>query len=175
MKKNKFIITITVVVLVNAAALGAWFYLFSALGQEDSNIFEIQGKALVNDENSKRYKELDIFMDKTADERKILDSVFLDKESIIKIIEELEANAEKTGVAIKLGNINIGENKTQKPSLNFSLNGDFNQIFHYLLLLENMPYSVEVKKTQLQKEGKVGAQSKWNAEFEILLNNFITI
>lgn len=173
MKKNKFIITIAVVVLANAAAIGVWSYLFSALGQEDNNIYEIQKKSLINEKKAQKYKEISVFMDETFSKRETLDSVFLDKESIIKIIEELEANAEKAGVAIKLGNINIGENKTQKPLLSFSLNGDFNQIFHYLLLLENMPYSVEVKKTQLQKEGKIGTQSKWNAEFEILLNNFI--
>jgi hypothetical protein len=170
MKNKKFIATIVLVVFMNMLAISVWFYFFLALKKHNEAILEIRRNTLINDKKSDNNKILKNLISGIANERQKIDSVFLSQENIIKLVRELEANADRAGAEIDLGNINISEDGKKNPRIHFSLKGKFNQIFHYVVLLENMPYIVSVDKAHFEKDLSSGG---WRGSFEISLNNFI--
>lgn len=167
MKNKKFITTIVLVVLLNGAVLAGWLYLFSNLKKQNNFIKEERQKILVSDKKLENSNSLKTLMNEIIEEKQKIDSVFLDKESIINFIENLESIAGKTGASIKIGNINDNQEK-KGLSLQFNLTGNFNQLFHYLILLEKLPYLINIERMDFKKL----APNEWGANFEILVNSF---
>jgi hypothetical protein len=160
MSNKKFIITIIFIILLNGAALACWFYALSVVKDNFNAINEIRSKIAIDDKKTEESRSLKKIMTEAAEEKQKIDSIFLDKQSIIKLIEELEAIADKTGTSIDIGGIKM-----------FSLKGKFSQLFHYLVLLENIPYAISIDKIDFQKQEK----DMWQANFEISLNSFLNI
>lgn len=160
MKNKKIITTFILVIVLNGVALAGWFYLLSVVDGKFNAINEIRSKIIINDAKIQEGSLLKKSIAEVAGEKQKIDSIFLDKQSVIKLIEELESIANKTGASIDIGSINM-----------FSLKGKFSQIFHYLVLLENIPYAISIDKMNFQKQEK----NMWQANFEISLNSFINI
>jgi Tfp pilus assembly protein PilO len=169
MNNKKFIITIILIFLLNGAALAGWLYLFSNLKKQNNFIKEEQQKILVSDKKLENSNSLKTLMNEIIDEKQKIDSVFLDKDSVVNFIENLESIAGKTGASIKIGNINIDSQKKKGLSLQFNLTGNFNQLFHYLILVEKLPYLINIETMDFKKS----ASNEWEADFEILVNSFI--
>lgn len=170
MKNKKIIITVVLIALLNGIALTGWIYFLSVIKNQADMIRDIQSKTAVNEKKAESGRSLKNLMAEIAVEKQKINSVFLEKQDIIKFIEELESIADKTGTSIELGNINTSY-ETQNPHLQFFLRGNFSQLFHYLVLLENIPYTISIDKMYLQKQQK----DVWQANFEISLNSFINI
>ena len=168
MKNKKFITTIVLVVLLNGAVLAGWLYLFSNLKKQNNFIKEERQKILVSDKKLENSNSLKALMNEIIEEKQKIDSAFLDKESIVNFIEDLESIAGKTGASIKIGNINDNQEK-KGLSFQFNLTGNFNQLFHYLILLEKLPYLINIERMDFKKL----APNEWGADFEILVNSFI--
>jgi len=169
MKNKKFIITIVLIVLLNGAVLAGWLYLFSNLKKENNFIKEEQQKILVNDKKLENSGSLKVLMNEIINEKQKIDSAFLNEGSIVNFVEKLESIAGKTGAAIKIGNINIDNQDKKGLSLQFNITGNFNQLFQYLILLENLPYLINIEKMELRKL----APNDWEADFEIIVSSFI--
>ncbi|MCX6731873.1 MAG: hypothetical protein NTX55_02715 [Candidatus Parcubacteria bacterium] len=169
MKNKKFITTIVLIVLLNGAVLAGWLYFFSNLKQQNNFIKEERQKILVSDKKLENSGSLKILMNEITGEKQKIDSAFLDKETIVNFIEKLESIAGKTGAAIKIGNINMDNQNEKGLSLQFNITGNFNQLFHYLILLENLPYSINIEKMDFKKL----APNNWEADFEIIVNSFM--
>jgi tetrahydromethanopterin S-methyltransferase subunit B len=160
MKNKKIITTFILVILLNGAVLAGWFYLLSVIDGKFNEINEIRSKIIINDAKIQEGSSLKKSIAEVAEEKQKVDSIFLDKQSVIKLIKELESIANKTGASIDIGSINM-----------FSLKGRFSQLFHCLVLLENIPYAISIDKMDFQKQEK----DMWQANFEISLNSFINI
>jgi len=164
MSNKKFITTFVLIALLNGIALAGWFYVLSVVKDNFDTINEIRSKIAVDDKKIEESSSLKKIMTEATGEKQKIDSIFLDKQSIIKLIEELESIANKTGISIDIGSINM-----------FSLKGKFSQLFHYLVLLENISYAISIDKIDFQKQEKSSPASEWQANFEISLNSFINI
>jgi sRNA-binding regulator protein Hfq len=160
MKNKKIIITVVLIALLNGIVLTGWIYFLSVIKNQADMITEIRSQIAVNEKKAESDRSLKNLMTEIAVEKQKIDSVFLDKQSIIKLIEELESIANKTGTSIDIGSVN-----------SFSLKGNFSQLFHYLVLLENIPYTININKMSLQQQGK----DIWRANFEISLISFSNI
>lgn len=169
MRNKKFITTIILIILLNGVALAGWLYLFSNLRKENNFIREEREKIMISDKKLENSSSLKILMNEVIDEKQKIDSAFLNKDNIVDFIENLESIAGKTGASIKIGKINITSQERKGLSVQFNLTGDFNQLFHYLIFLENLPYLINIEKIDFQKL----APNEWRADFEILVSSFI--
>lgn len=169
MKSKKFIITIILIILLNGVALAGWLYLFSILKGQNDLAKEEQQKIAVSEKKFQNSNSLKGLMNEIVGEKQKIDSVFLDKENIINFIENLESIADKTGASIKISSININNQDKKGLSLQFKLAGNFNQLFQYLVLLENLPYLIDIERVDFRNL----APNEWEANFEILVNSFM--
>lgn len=168
--KRKYIITIISIVLIDGFILFSWLHLFSYLKKQTNFVKEQRKKIAINDKKLENSNTLKNLMDEIVDRKKRIDSSFFTKENIIVFIENLESIAGKSMVEPKISNIKI-DSKNKKLSIQVNLTGKFNQLFQYLVFLENLPYLIDIERMNFQKTEK----NKWQASFEILADSFMGI
>lgn len=169
MNKKKIIITVITIILLNAIALGAWFYLFYTIEKQNNFVKEGQKKLLISEKNFENNKSLNNLINEISNEREKINSAFVDKDSIINFVERLEALGSETGASVKIESINTDIKDKKGLYIRFSLKGDFNQLFKYLNLTEDLPYLINVEKINLRNS----TSDEWTATFEILVKSFI--
>ena len=174
MKRNqKFIAFIIALIILNLLGIGGWIYAFSYLNHSKSEAMEIYKQLAVTEKRIKDIKLFEDLLTSLSDEKKKIDSVFLDQQDFIRIIEDLEKLASTTDTIVELEGINFSTPSDQDNQLQLQLKvtGSFKDVFHYLVLLEHLPYQASFEKAQIQKQT---GKSKWDAHFNIKILHYVT-
>lgn len=167
MKNKKLIASIILVVLLNSLVLWGWFYAHSLLKGQDEIIKQQRQKLALNEKSFQNSSSLKVLLEEIKGEKQVIDDIFINRENVINFIESLESLAKQTDVLIKIGSVNIENAKNGSLNLQINLRGDFRQTFHYLVLLENLPYLIDVERVNFRK-----VEEGWQADFEISLKGF---
>ncbi len=126
-----------------------------------------QNLALV-DKKMESKRSLKDMINGLSEERKKIDSVFFNNDTMVNFIESLEGMAKKTGVSLEFSSIIVNKKTKTGPVFRFQLSGDFGKIFRYFSLLENMPFPVIIKKAHITNKDK-----GWIADFDVVLTTFV--
>ncbi len=166
MKNGRFILTIAAVVIINILAFWAWFYFVSAIWSQTTTIKAEKQKMAATEEELKNAALLKNLVNEVQNDKEAIDSFFINKDTAINFIENLESIADKANVSSSVGSSNIDE-AADNLNLQINLKGEFSQIFQYLTLLENTHYIIDVTRLNLLKSNKI-----WEASLEISLRGF---
>ncbi len=171
MKNKKTTILLAAVLVMNAAAMAGWFYLYSLVAERRDGVNEARREMALVEKRADESRSLKKLMDGIKQEREKINAVFLDEDSVINFIELLEKTSGKAGVSLSLNSISVGG---KGPSFRFGLSGTFGEVYRYLGLVENMPQQIIFQKVDLRaKKNASGAPSgKWSAEVDIILTGF---
>lgn len=101
-------------------------------------------------------------------ERKKINSVFFNSDTMVNFIEFLEGMARETGVSLEFTSITVNEKTKTGPLFRFQLSGGFSKVSRYFSLLENMPFPVIIKKAHIKSKDK-----GWVADFDVMLTTFV--
>lgn len=169
--KNKKLSIIVFIGLLILASVFLCVFSFSSINKKTGQILNLQKEIAAAEKEFFKNKSLGNFIGNLKEKKEKIDTVFFVSENgTVKIIEDLEFIAAKTGSGIKFNNININDGVVQKPLIQFFITGRFDQVFRYLALLENLPYLINFEKIQCKKD-----QSAWGCDFEITLSSFIKL
>lgn len=186
--KSNFFATIFVLFVLIFMAFAGWFYVFSKISSERKTIIELRKNILRGEKKNTDEKSLARLLGGIKKEKGAVDSVFLKKDDLIRLVRGLESIEENSGVSLEINAISTEKNKTSKPAISlpiisFSAKGTFEQLFKYLYFLENLPYLITINKVSFQSEegggGSVQADNKkinstpsWQALFSIQLESY---
>lgn len=102
-------------------------------------------------------------LDASATERARIAALFINRDSLINFIEELEAVARESGVDYKLGEPTI---EATVLKLTLQMSGSFPNVYRFLTRLENLPYRLRLEQVDLAGE------AEWNGQVAIRLLSF---
>jgi len=102
-------------------------------------------------------------LDASAGDRARIAALFINRDSLINFIEELETAASESGVNYKLGEPTI---EATVLKLTLQISGSFPNIYRLLTRLENLPY-----RLRLEQIGLAG-DVEWNGQVAIRLLSF---
>ena len=181
--KNKLFATIFVLFALIFLASAGWFYVFSKISSEIKAILELRKNILRNEKKNTDEKSLARFLSGIKEEKKLVESVFLKEDDLIRLIKGLESIGESSGASLKISAISAEKKTSSKPVISFSAKGTFEQLFRYLYFLENLPYLITINKVSFQNEedGNESAQGNnkksatvpsWQASFSIQLESY---
>ncbi len=173
MINKRSIIFSALVFLVNISAVLICFYLYIEIKKEKISLYEIVKESMVLEKEAQANKLLASQIPEIKESEQKIDLIFLKKEEIISFIETLENLGKKTSVSVKLSSVRVGEGKEEKPSLSLELEGEFKQIFNYLLLMENLPYQIIIDDLDLRAGGISEEKKFWSARVGIKVASFI--
>ncbi|MDD5032920.1 MAG: hypothetical protein PHC85_02280 [Candidatus Pacebacteria bacterium] len=168
--RKKFIISLALIALLNMALVSAIYFLLSAEYKKKAKVDELKTSILINEKRIENTKRLEDQLAEAKEEKEKIESVFLDKDNLIKFIQELESLAKIANVDMEMKSVEMGFGSVgAKPFFSFTAAGDFSDIYRFLVLIENDPYQIKISRLQLQNlvEGK-----KWEAGFSVRLLSF---
>lgn len=170
--KNKMLESVSCVVFLNLAlASGLLFLLYSIDGERDS-IESMQEQLVLYERRIESVKELERVLSNTSSQQVEVKSTFLDKESLVNFIEELEYLSENSNLILDMRGVNMPDDKNsinEKPRFSFSVLGAFADIYKYIALLENDRYRTNFEKVFIQKAQEDG---DWKASIELQLTSY---
>lgn len=181
--KNKFFITIFVLIALFFLVSAGWFYAFSKISSERKAILELRKNILRNEKKNTDEKSLARFFNSVKKERELIESVFLKEDDLIRLIKGLESIGESSGVSLKISAISAEKSAASKPVVSFSAKGAFEQLFKYLYFLESLPYLITINKVSFQNmetgnevaqvnNKKISSNPVWQALFSIQLESY---
>ncbi len=111
----------------------------------------------------------------TAAEREKIDGYFVKSDNIVDFLEKIELMGKKSGVALSFDSVDIPQNEKNVLRLRIGTEGNWEDSFYFLSLLENLPYKIELEKSALAKISKTVSNVKtfyWRGDFTIRLLSF---
>lgn len=173
MKNKKLILIIAVIFILNTLAVLGCVSLFSMVENKRASAREMLKNTIVLEKKIQIVKSLESQITKIREDKKKIDSVFLNEKDIVKFIETLEDLGRKSGIAIKISSAEIGKG-SENPKIRISANGPFQNIFQYIIMLENLQNQIAFGNMNLMKKAGDGEKnSEWESSIEISVISFL--
>jgi hypothetical protein len=171
-KNKKFIISIGFVVALNVLAIFGCWLMFSNIQEKRDAVFKMRQEIEADERQLANAKSLKILLKDLQREKEKIAASFLGPQDFIKFIEEIESLASRAGVGIELESAALPAQKEQSPFLQFRISGSFVNVFHYLVLMENLPYQTSFQELWLVKDED---KNTWKANFKVKLLSYVPI
>jgi hypothetical protein len=113
----------------------------------------------------------------TVDSRSKIDSFFLPKNGVVDFLDKIENMAKAKKLTYKIHSINeedfdgktlVGPDYLSIIRITLQVNGSWNNIYNYLLLMESVPYRVDVVGIRITKaENLKNDAGKWSGFIDL--------
>ena len=114
----------------------------------------------------------------TEKQRKELDSYFINQTNVVLFIEKIESLGAISGSKVAINSVDIDKSRKNILKTSLSVSGKFDELFHFLSLLEALSLEINVNRVSLSGSALVlpltQNKSEWNMEINIELVNFIS-
>ncbi len=170
-KKYLFIVSISAILFF----IFIWFFIFLYENINSNNTIseelEIEWQTEVKRLNEVRL--LNRSIDKIKKEKYSLESHFVKNTNIVPFLDSLEKLASLVSVKNEILSVNVPSNDTSLV-INLKMEGDFNSIYKFLMLLENSSYEITINSFNVTRSLNQGEKDlkKWTADFKISLLSF---
>lgn len=166
--KTAKIFTLTTIIIL--LLIGAYSAFFFFLTEKSKNL-----SVLLNEIDSSVGSETELRnLRKMSNQVKLksseLDEYFLSKDKLVDFLEDLEDLENNTGALIEVKSIVEKENGVfTNLVLDISASGSWEAVYHFFILLENIPYDVEIDKVQFNRSSRGSDDEKgnWRGGFTI--------
>jgi hypothetical protein len=178
---KKFITSVILIAGINIAGIIGCWLVFSAVQKERSAVLEARRGIDIGERRLNNVRSLGALLKDIEKDTEKISATFLNSETIVKFIEELESINQKTGTNLLVRVINLpNQSETKAPYFEFQIRGSFRGLFQYLILLENVPYQITIDRVnltrptaeELDKNEKIG---NWRADFKVTLLSYENI
>lgn len=171
MKKNNLLRFIPIVILL-AIGVGfsfAWWYSFSLVDAKVNSIKETKSQIKDAETKLSQRRTLNNFVEELNIKKQKIDAVFLSKDTLINLIEELEGAGRSAGVTLKIASSETVGN----PVFSLSAEGDYAKVVRFLVLIENFPYRVDIQSFSMQEQGDAEKGTlTWRVDLVITLASY---
>lgn len=161
-------------VIVSAIFLGLWVLMFNKILnlKNENTLFLSDLKA--SSQKIGKIKNVEAVLSELTAEKESINDITLNKDRFINFVETLEFLSQKSGAALDIKSAAIPENDASSPRISLIVKGDFQQVFTFIKMAENLPYFISFDRVVLQKNsdenlGSVNGFAKNNVKNE---NNY---
>lgn len=169
MKNKKFIISFVLIIALNLIAVLGCLYLYSGIRTQREAMRQDMKNLALLEKKAQNIQLLESQSEKLKTDAQKIEPVFLKEENIVGFIENLENLGKDAGVSVELSAVRMDEKNSKAPHFDLILKGSFNALFHYIVLLENLPYQIIFEKLNMSSGDKT-----WEARTGIILSSFIS-
>lgn len=168
MKNKEITKSISFFIILDLAIISAWFLLFTSINEKKIEVGLLQNNITGRVVRQNELSKLKLFVNDITEEKNQLSSVFIGEDSIVDFIESLEGIAKTSEVDLELRSVGVLNGKNKGVVTQFRITGKFENIFHYIALLEVSPYQIFFNRVNFSN--KEGEESQ--ADFDVVLTSF---
>lgn len=167
---RKFLLTISIFIILNVILLLFWGYLYIKMKEKGDYIFNTRKEIVTIENNLNNIKLLENSLEDITKEKEIVDSVFLESDRddrVINFIQYLESLVEVANISLELSG--------DVPKFGLKIKGELQNIIKFIKFLDNMNYWISYDGVNLQstKDGDDSAIS-WQADLNILVKSYLS-
>ena len=111
----------------------------------------------------------------TAAEREKIDMYFVSSDNIVDFLEKIELLGKKSGITLSFDSVDIPPDEKNVLRVRVGTEGNWENTFYFLSLIENLPFKIELGKSSISKAERVVSNVKisyWRGDFTIKLVSF---
>lgn len=145
----------------------AWLLGYSKLNQRSLDYQVLRVKVSQLSKQGESERETTIVLRNASDDIELLDNFFIKEGNDIVFIKKIENLAKIAGVTISINNLNPDSGALR---MSLGAKGPFSNLYHLLLMIETLPYQVEVGGVEFSSGREVLV---WEATFDLKLLNYL--
>ena len=175
--------------MVAVAAVASWYFMFANIKGLNENISLLLERSRLEEKNVAAIRSIETVVNDSNSDIDKLNSYFIGKDGTVAFIESIESLGRKNAVAVSIDSVDVagnstlnsstkGEKKLIGPStellkLKISAAGNWQDIFHFLSSLENMPFKLTISEADLASVSQTISTEKretttgWSGRFSI--------
>ena len=161
--------TVSIVVLINAALAGGWWYIFAQVQRAESSAVTLAETISAAEAKQENIRALTVFLQGIDSDRAKIGGAFVDSGTLIHFIEEVERSAVMANVKLVIESATLPPTENDYPSFRLKAEGGFSGVYRFLSLLETMRYHVVWDGVELRKDD---ARKIWSGLIEFRLLSF---
>ena len=160
--------TLVVVIVVNAILAGSWWYLYSRVVRASGEAVRLAEAISVAEAKQDNIRTLTVFFSDIEEDRAKISSAFVDRETLVLFIENMERLAAQAAVILVIESASLPEKGAALPSFRVRATGSFAGLYRFAALLETMPYHVVLDEVRFS----AGAERQWTTIIQFQLASF---
>lgn len=176
-------IALIVSLIIFLSLVAIFFFLYRQINknsqQAESDTMELENEIIQRNE----IKLLNSSIGTIKENRDLLKTHFAESSDIVPFLNVIESLAPKARVKAETTSVDIAKDSSILM-VKINTSGSFENIYKFLILLENSPYALEISEVDMKKEGEIETTTpkglpastpspKWQANFEVKLLSFI--
>ncbi len=161
---------LTLVILFTIFGIGAYYYMYSNLLKNTEQGIGLRAEVLREAGEEDITMTLRTSFQATTKEQELLKSLFLSRDETAALIEKLEGTATLAHVSHELSvdtkdESSLDAQNKEVLATSIKVYGSWSQVYHFLSLIENLPYKVNISDVRLDRvEGIADPKSKTSRE-----------
>ncbi len=153
---KKTLIFITILVVITTAT---YIVFFIGIKNKNESISLVANEIDIALEKEVKLKSIKNLIKDTENDRAKLNAYFVVDDKVIDFIEDIENLAKDTNVDLKVMSIDINDDGNNTPQqnnisellqLNLKVAGLWDNLFHFISLVDELPFRVDISKVNLQ-------------------------
>ncbi|MFH1170254.1 MAG: hypothetical protein V1704_01705 [Candidatus Vogelbacteria bacterium] len=157
-----------IVISLNLVGLMGVFFLSRQLNRDVNQVVTAYQEFYTSAHGQEDLLALTKILTETADARATLGTAFLSGDALISFIERLEGLARTAGVTFKLDEPKVTVGKNASLELSFQAEGSFTGLYHFLSLLENLPYRFDWQSVAWT----FNSGTTWSGNFSLIITSY---
>lgn len=158
-----------IVISLNLVSLAGLFFLGRQLNQDVNQVVTAYQEFYTSANGQEDLLALTKILTETADARVTVGTAVLSGDALIPFIEQLEGLARTAGVTFKLDEPKVATTgKTASLALSFQATGSFAGLYHFLSLLENLPYRFDWQSINWS----FNSGTTWSGNFNLIITSY---
>jgi hypothetical protein len=146
---------------------GLFFY---SIADKNRNISVLSSAVDNAVENESRIRSLRNIITDTEQQRSLLEKHFIGENGVVEFIEAVEDLGIRTTTEVTTSAVSLEPSKSDTSyemlKLTFEAVGSWKNVYQFLLLLETLPYHIEITRANLQK---VTDGPAWKGSFNVVV------
>lgn len=169
-KLSKINIFLIIAVILNIFLVFANFFVYRISIKKQQGLDDLRGQIFKTEKQKENFNSLKHWFESFEKEKNKIEAVFLREKNIVRFIEQLEELA-------KISKTDIEFQSAEIPIFLFNLEGPFEDLIRFLVLLENLPFQIEIQDLNLAgREKEVSSQeTPWQARFKIKVLSYFPV
>ena len=158
-----------IVIGLNLIGLAGLFFLGRQLNHDVNQVVATYQEFYTSTHGQEDFLALTKILTETTDARPTVETAFLSSAALVPFIERLESLARTAGVVFKLEEPKVVAGKTASLALSFQATGSFAGLYHFLLLLENLPYRLDWQEVAWN----FNSGTTWSGNFNLAITSYL--
>jgi hypothetical protein len=159
--------------LINVLFVCLYGLLFFFIRQKNLQTTEIYSSLYEKESEKGALDSTEKSLADTEQQRKILDSYFINSTQAVSFIEKIEKLREYSHTEMVLNAVTPPKKQNEGLLLDFSASGNFEDIYRLFALIEKMPYRMTVRNAILAKSGNEKNPERWTGSFSVVLESYL--